>query len=278
MIDGVRRIINDGRGEIKERTIKFMGRCWGNTETQTGVSNTYKRKLAGERMHEAMKIRYINMSVVPVKIRKGEIVEHVQGIENIIAAISYKHHKTPETSKSYKALSTEKPTTERDKGKEKIRKDGDPSANTEVSAVAKREEKNKELSHQGTYPSSKGSTVLKDGVKREGQEEQTSIKGFWPKQTSSDIESSPAPSLFQPRDITTLLESGREHLVMEVLALGAGVSPNPCSNLTREGMEGVLAQQPLERVRQSPFMFSGDLFAESKKEVSHTQSIGIIIT
>jgi len=27
MIDGVRRIINDGRGEIKERTIEFTGRC-----------------------------------------------------------------------------------------------------------------------------------------------------------------------------------------------------------------------------------------------------------
>jgi len=65
---------------------------------------------------------------------------------------------------------------------------------------------------------------------------------------------------------------------MEVLALGAGVSPNPCSNLTREGMEGVSVQQPLERVRQSPFMFSGDLLAESKKEVSQAWSIGIIIS
>ena len=63
---------------------------------------------------------------------------------------------------------------------------------------------------------------------------------------------------------------------MKVLALRAGVSPNPCSNLTREGIEGVLAQQPLERVRQSPFMFLGDLLAESEKEVSHAQSIGII--
>jgi len=114
-IDGVRRIINNRRGEIKERIIKFTGRCWGNTETQTRVSNTYKRKLAGERMHEVMKIKYIN--TVPVKIRKGEIVGHVQGIENIIAVILYKHHKTPETSKSYKALSTEKPTTKRDKWK-----------------------------------------------------------------------------------------------------------------------------------------------------------------
>jgi len=120
MIDGVRRIINNRRGEIKERTIKFTERCWGNTETQMGVSNTYKRKLAGERMHEAMKIRYINTGMVLVKIRKGEIVEHVQGIENIIAAILYEHHETPKTSKSYKALLTEKPTTERDKGKEKI--------------------------------------------------------------------------------------------------------------------------------------------------------------
>jgi len=49
-----------------------------------------------------------------------------------------------------------------------------------VSAVAKREEKNKELSHQGTYPSSKGLTVLKDGVEKKGWEEQTGIKGFWP--------------------------------------------------------------------------------------------------
>jgi len=278
MIDGVGRIINDGRGEIKERTIEFTGRCWGNAETQTGVSNTYKRKLAGERTHEAVKIRYINTGAVPVKIKKGEIVGHVQGIENIIAAISYEHRETSETSKSYKALSTEKPTTERDKGKEKIREDGDPSANTEVSAVAKGEEKNKELSHQGTYPSSKGSTVLKDGVEREGREEQTGIEGFWPERTSGDIESSPAPSLFQPGDIATLSESGGEHLVMEVLALGAGASPNPCSNLTREGVEGVSAQQPLERVRQSPFVFSGDSLAESEKEVSQARSIGIIIS
>ena len=113
---------------------------------------------------------------------------------------------------------------------------------------------------------------------KEGQEEQTGIKGFWPEQMSSDIEFSLTPSLFQLGDIATLLKSKRKHFVMKVLALRAGVSPNPCSNLTREGMEGVLAQQPLERVRQSPFMFSGDLFAESKKEVSHTQSIGIIIT
>ena len=63
---------------------------------------------------------------------------------------------------------------------------------------------------------------------------------------SSDIEFSPAPSLFQLRDIATLLESGGEHLVMEVLVLGAGAAPNPCSNLTREGVEGVSAQQPLE--------------------------------
>jgi len=147
MINGVRRIINDGRGEIKERMIEFTGRCWGNAETQTGVSNTYKRKLAGERMHEVVKIRYINTGVVPVKIKKGEIVEHIQGIENIIATISYKHCKTPETSKSYKALLTKKPTTERDKGKKKIQKDGDPSVNTKVSMMAKGEEKNKELSH-----------------------------------------------------------------------------------------------------------------------------------
>ena len=88
-----------------------------------GVLNTYKRKLAGERTHEAVKIRYINTGMVPVNIRKGEIVEHVQGIENIIAAISYEHRETPETSKSYKALSTEKPAIERDKGKEKIREE-----------------------------------------------------------------------------------------------------------------------------------------------------------
>jgi len=106
-------------------------------------------------MHKAMKIRYINMGTVLMKIRKGEIIGHVQGIENIIAAISYKHCETPETLKSYKALSTEKPTTERDKGKEKIQKDSDPSANTKVSTIAKGEEKNKELSHQDTYPSSK---------------------------------------------------------------------------------------------------------------------------
>jgi len=65
---------------------------------------------------------------------------------------------------------------------------------------------------------------------------------------------------------------------MEVLVLGAGASLNPCSNLTREGVKGVLVQQPLERVRQSPFVFSGDLLAESEKEVSHTRSIGIIIS
>jgi len=29
---------------------------------------------------------------------------------------------------------------------------------------------------------------------------------------------------------------------MKVLALGAGVSLNPCSNLTRESVEGILAQ------------------------------------
>jgi len=52
--------------------------------------------------------------------------------------------------------------------------------------------------------------------------------------------------IFQPGDITTLSESEREHLVMEVLALGAGASPNPYSNLTREGVEGVPAQQLLE--------------------------------
>ena len=119
-IDGVRRIINNRRGEIKERIIKFTGRCWGNAETQTGVSNTYKRKLAGERMHEAVKIRCINTGVVPMKIKKGEIIGHIQGIENIIVAISYKYREIPETSKSYKALLTEKPATERDKGKEKI--------------------------------------------------------------------------------------------------------------------------------------------------------------
>ena len=65
---------------------------------------------------------------------------------------------------------------------------------------------------------------------------------------------------------------------MEVLALRVGASPNPCSNLTREGMEGVLVQQPLERVRQSPFVFSGDSLAESEKEVSQARSIGIIIS
>ena len=191
-------------------------------------------------MNEAMKIRYINMGTVPVKIRKGEIVGHIQSIENIIAVILYEHCETAETSKSYKALSTEKPTIERDKGKEKIQKDGDPSANTKVSTVAKGKEKNKKLSHQGTYPSSKGLIVLKDGVEREGQEEQTGIEGFWPKQMSSDIESSLTLSLFQPEDIATLLKSRREHLVMEVLALGARASPNPCSNLTREGVEGFL--------------------------------------
>jgi len=96
MIDEVRRIINNRRGEIKERMIEFMEKCWGNTETQTGVSNTYKRKLAGERIHEVMKIRYINTDMVPVKIRKGEIVGHVQSIENIIAAILYKYRETPD--------------------------------------------------------------------------------------------------------------------------------------------------------------------------------------
>ena len=35
LIDRVRRVINNRRGEIKERTIKFTKRCWGNTETQT---------------------------------------------------------------------------------------------------------------------------------------------------------------------------------------------------------------------------------------------------
>ena len=70
-------------------------------------------------MHEAVKIRYINMGTILVKIRKGEIVGHVQSIENIIVIILYEHCKTPETSKSYKALLTKKPITERDKGKEK---------------------------------------------------------------------------------------------------------------------------------------------------------------
>ena len=79
--------------------------------------NTYKKKLIGEKIHEAVKIKYINMSVILVKIRKGEIIVHVQSIENIIL---YKHHKTPETLKSYKALLTEKPITERNKRKEKI--------------------------------------------------------------------------------------------------------------------------------------------------------------
>jgi len=113
MVDRVRRIINDGRGETKERMIKFMERCWGNTKTQTGISNTYKRKLVRERMHEAVKIRYINTGTAPMKIRKGEIIGHIQSIENIIAAILYEHHKTPETLTSYQALSTEKPTTEK---------------------------------------------------------------------------------------------------------------------------------------------------------------------
>jgi len=113
-------------------------------------------------------------------------------------------------------------------------------ANTNVSALAKEKEKNKELSHQGTYSSSKGSILLKGGVERKGWEEQTSIKGFWPEQMSGDIESSPTLSLFQSGDITTLLKSGGECLVMEVLALGARASPNPCSNLTREGVEGFL--------------------------------------
>jgi len=43
-------------------------------------------------------------------------------------------------------------------------------------------------------------------------------------------------------------------------------------------VEGVSAQQPLERVRQSPFVFSGDSLAESEKEVSQARSIGIIIS
>ena len=60
-----------------------------------GVLNTYKRKLAGERTHEAVKIRYINTGMVPIKIKKGEIIGHIQGIENIIAVILYKHRKTP---------------------------------------------------------------------------------------------------------------------------------------------------------------------------------------
>jgi len=56
--------------------------------------NTYKRKLVRERTHEVMKIRYINMGTVPRKISKGEIIGHVQGIENIIVAILYEHYKT----------------------------------------------------------------------------------------------------------------------------------------------------------------------------------------
>ena len=47
-----------------------------------------------------------------------------------------------------------------------------------MSTVAKKEEKNKKLSQQGTYPFSKRLTVLKDGVEKKEQEEQTSIEGF----------------------------------------------------------------------------------------------------
>ena len=85
-----------------------------------GVSNTYKRKLVGEKTHEVVKIRYINIGIVLMKIRKGEIIGHVQGIENIITVISYEHCEIPETLKSYKALLTKKPTLERNKEKEKI--------------------------------------------------------------------------------------------------------------------------------------------------------------
>jgi len=53
------------------------------------------------------------MGAVLVKIKKGEIIGHIQSIENIIAVISYEHHKTPKTLKSYKALSIEKPTIEK---------------------------------------------------------------------------------------------------------------------------------------------------------------------
>mgnify|MGYP006973188275 CR=1 FL=1 len=48
MINRVRRIINDRKGEIKEKIIKFLEKYWKNTETQMGVSNTYKRKLVRE--------------------------------------------------------------------------------------------------------------------------------------------------------------------------------------------------------------------------------------
>lgn len=46
------------------------------------------RKLVRERILKVVKIKYINMGAVLIKIRKGELIGHVQGIKNIIAAIS----------------------------------------------------------------------------------------------------------------------------------------------------------------------------------------------
>jgi len=44
----VRRIINNERGKIKKRIIKFTKRCEKSIETQPGIVNSYKRKLVRE--------------------------------------------------------------------------------------------------------------------------------------------------------------------------------------------------------------------------------------
>jgi len=46
---------------------------------QMEIVNTYKRKLVGEKMHKVVKIRYINIRVECMKIKKREIIEHIQG-------------------------------------------------------------------------------------------------------------------------------------------------------------------------------------------------------
>ncbi len=40
MVDGVGRIINKGRGEMKERLVEFTGRNWGRMEAQMGIADT----------------------------------------------------------------------------------------------------------------------------------------------------------------------------------------------------------------------------------------------
>ena len=183
---GVGRIVDEGGGEARGRTVEFNGEEWGGVKTQTGIAKTYIRKEKGKKGEEEIKIRYINERKGAVIIRKGDVVGHIQDGNDIVGVIMCSGYDGMfETPKTQEALSKKEKGKEENEKKERGEKKEEnmKDRGSDRKGAVVREE-GKGADHQGENPPQEDLTVFTEGVTRaERSKDRSSIEGCWPVQT-----------------------------------------------------------------------------------------------